>query len=42
VVVAWTLLLLVVVDIRVVAIVLVLSVGFVLEGKPYSEASWLS
>ncbi len=38
-VVAWALLLVVVAVIRVVAMVLVLSVGCVLERKPYSKAS---
>ncbi len=38
-VVAWAVLVVVVAMIRVVVMVLVLFVGFVLEGKPYSEAS---
>ncbi len=39
VVVAWALLVVVVAMVRVVAMVLVLSVGFVMEGKPYSKDS---
>ncbi len=38
-VVAWALLVVMVAAIRVVTMALVLSVGFVLEGKPYSKAS---